>query len=67
MKNKSLLFILWLIAGFLPIGNGLQYFIAGEAYRNTDLRNYAVVGQIIFGLATIGYAFWSKRKTLQSE
>ena len=48
----------WLVlfAGTLPIGNGLQYFVTGEAARNTGLRNGLVVGQIVFGLMIIGYA-----------
>ena len=58
MKNKNLLFVLLIIVGLSPIGNGLHYFISGEPYRNSDLRNYAVVGQIFFGLAMLAYSFW---------
>lgn len=52
----------WMIflTSLLPIGNGLQYFIGGEVYRNTDLRNYAVIGQILFGLVTMAYSLWLK-------
>jgi uncharacterized membrane protein len=61
MKDKSWVWMLFITSGLLLIGSGLQYFVGGKAYQNTDLRNYAVVGQIIFGLATICYGFWYQK------
>ncbi len=57
MNKKSLFFIIFLFAAADCLGNGLHYFFAGENYRNSDLRNYAVVGQIIFALVMCAYSF----------
>lgn len=58
MKSSAGNFTILIFAAALPIASGLHYFIGGEAYQNTSLRNYAVVGQIIFGLAIICYSIW---------
>lgn len=50
--------LLVIFSGLLPIWNGLQYFINGQAFQNSGLRNSAVVGQILFGLAIICYGIW---------
>ncbi|MEJ7861651.1 MAG: hypothetical protein WKF90_08435 [Pyrinomonadaceae bacterium] len=67
MKNKSWIWISFIVAGALPIWNALQYFIDGKAYQNSNLRNYAVVGQIIFGVAIIFYGFWYKKNLSQQN
>ncbi len=46
-----------LFVGLDCLGNALHYFISGEYYRNTELRNYAVIGQIFFALAVVAYGF----------
>lgn len=58
MTKKSGGTFLLIIAGLLPVWNGLQYFLEGLANQNSSLRNYAVVGQILFGLAIVGYGFF---------
>ena len=58
MKNKSWNLMLFVIVGLSVMGRGIQYFVAGKAYQNSDLRNYAVVGQILFGLAIICFGFF---------
>lgn len=60
--NEKYWNLLAVFVGLLPIKSGLQYFIAGEAVQNSDLRNFAVVGQIIFGLAIIYYGIWRYKK-----
>ncbi len=65
MKNKALVFWLLIVSGLLCLGNGLRYFIGGEAERNSDLRNYAVIGQIIFALAVVAYGAWLLKKSGQ--
>jgi hypothetical protein len=60
-KEKSWNF-LFIFTGLMPISSGLQYFIAGQAYQNTSLRNYAVVGQILFGLAVVCFGVWQNKK-----
>lgn len=63
-KEKSLNLVI-IFAGLLPIWNGLQYFLEGQAQHNSDLRNYAVVGQILFGLAIIGWGFFCHKNSGQ--
>lgn len=62
MNRKLLIFILILLGGLECAGNGLHYFISGEHYRNTDLRNFAVVVQIAFGLAVAVYGIWDYKR-----
>ena len=64
-KEKSWNLLL-IFAGFLPIWNGLAYFIAGEANPNSNLRNFAVVGQIVFGLAIVCFGVW-RGKNLSAQ
>ncbi len=66
MKEKTLNLLL-IFSGFLPIWNGLQYFIEGQANQNSSLRNSAVVGQIIFGLATSFYGIWRNKNLSRQE
>ena len=63
MSKKNLYLFLILFIGADVFGQGLHYFIAGKHYHSTDLRNYAVVGQIVFGLAVIVYGVWYYKKT----
>jgi len=58
MDKKFLNFVLILLVGFSGLSNALQYFISGKQHSNTDLRNYAVIGQIIFALAIIASGIW---------
>ena len=62
MSKKTLFSFLILFIGADCLGNGLHYFVAGEQYQNTDLRSYAVIGQIIFALAVLGYGVWYYKK-----
>lgn len=62
MKNKTLVFWLLIVSGLLCLGNGLHYFIGGDVYRSSDLRTYAVVGQIVFALAITGYGILLMKK-----
>lgn len=64
-KAKSWNYAL-IFSGLLPIWSGLQYFVQGQAQENTDLRNSAVVGTILFGLAIICYGAW-RHKNLSSQ
>ncbi len=65
MDKKYLLFILILMSGFSCLGNALQYYVSGKQYSNTDLRNYAVIGQIIFALAVIAYGIWYHKTSIK--
>jgi hypothetical protein len=62
MKKKYLYLFLILFIGVDVAGQGLHYFIAGKHYYNTDLRNYAVIGQIILGMAAFAYGIWYYKK-----
>ncbi|MCA1622239.1 MAG: hypothetical protein LC768_01240 [Acidobacteria bacterium] len=66
MKNKSWNLVL-VFVGLLPIWNGLQYFFQGQAYQNSALRNSAVVGQIIFGLAISCYGVWHNKNLSKQD
>ena len=46
--------VLLILVGSLPIGDALQYYFAGEPYRNSSTRNWLVVGQVILGAVIIG-------------
>ncbi|MFT3745621.1 MAG: hypothetical protein QM785_15205 [Pyrinomonadaceae bacterium] len=46
--------VLLILVGSLPIGHALQYYFAGEAYRNSPTRNWLVVGQVVLGAFIIG-------------
>ena len=67
MGNKFWFWTLFIISGMLPAASGLHYFIGGEAYRNSDVRNYAVAGQILFGIAIICCGFWRHNKNLARQ
>jgi len=64
-KEKSWNLLL-IFSGLLPIWNGMQYFIEGQANQNSSLRNSAVVGQILFGLAVSCYGIW-RNKNLSKQ
>lgn len=65
MSKKNLYFFLMLFIGADVAGQGFHYFIAGKHYYNSDLRNYAVVGQIVFGLAVIAYGVCYYKKLVK--
>ncbi len=65
-KEKSLNLLL-IFCGLLPIWNGLQYFAEGQAHQNSSLRNSAVVGQILFGLAISCYGIWRNKNLSKQE
>lgn len=46
--------VLLILVGSLPIGDALQYYFAGEPYRNSSTRNWLVVGQALLGMGIIG-------------
>lgn len=58
MSKRALIFVLILLGGADCLGNGLHYFISGQSYLNSELRNAAVIGQIIFSLAVLIYGVW---------
>lgn len=60
--KRSWIGILLVLLGSLPIGQALQYYFAGEPYRNTPTRNWLVVGQVILGLAIIAYGLYTQVK-----
>ena len=60
-SKRTAIFFLILFLGASCLWQGLNYFIAGKQYHNTQLRNYAVVGQIVFALAVIVYGFWYRK------
>ncbi len=55
---KSSLWILVVFAGSLPFASALQYYVAGEAYRNTPTRNWLVIAQAAFGLAIMAVGLY---------
>ncbi len=61
MRKEKSWNLLVIFVGLLPIWNGLQYFINGQANQNSSLRNSAVVGQILFGLAISCYGIWRNK------
>ena len=69
--TRSWYWILLIFAGSLPLGNALQYYIAGEPYRNTPTRNWLVMGQALVGLVIIGFGLYkqitSNRQSLENE
>jgi hypothetical protein len=58
--KKSWIWILVVFAGSLPFASALQYYISGEAYRNTPSRNWLVVGQAVFGLAVMAFGLYKQ-------
>jgi hypothetical protein len=50
MENRRVFLFLVIVFIITP---GIHYFVAGEHYDNSKLRNTAVVAQIIVGLVLI--------------
>ena len=50
--------ILVIFAGSLPVGSALQYYFAGEPYRNTPTRNWLVVVQVLLGVAIMAFGLF---------
>ena len=67
MKSKNWYYYLVPVLGAIVCGQAINYFLSGENYRNTGLRNFAVVLQIIFGLALIGYSFYQHKRNFLTE
>ena len=65
MNKKKLFLIMMIFGGADCLGNGLHYFISGESYNNTTLRNYAVIGQIVFALAIFAYCIWYHKTSIE--
>lgn len=61
--KKSWYWVLLIFAGSMPFGNALQYYIAGEAYRNTLTRNWLVVGQACLGILIMGFGLYRQVRT----
>ena len=57
---KSWIWILVVFAGSLPIAAALQYYLSGEPAHNTSTRNWLVVGQVLLGIAFIGFGLYKQ-------
>lgn len=62
-ENKWFYFYCWFIGGLSCAGGALYYFISGELYVNSNLRNALVAGQLILGvtIAVYGYKFYRQK------
>ena len=60
--KRSWVWILVILAGALTAGGALQYYFAGEPYRNSSARNWAVVGQALFGFLVICFGLYKQFK-----
>ena len=60
--KRSWLWILVVLAGSLPVGSALQYYVNGEPARNTSPRNWLVVGQAVLGFLVIGFGLYKQFK-----
>jgi hypothetical protein len=58
--KKTWYWILVVLVGSLPIGSALQYYFAGEPYRNTPTRNWLVVGQVVLGLLIMAFGLYKQ-------
>jgi len=59
MSKKKWFFFLLLFLGLDVAGQAAHYFIGGETYRSSSLRDFLVVVQLLFGLAIAFYG-WKK-------
>lgn len=46
----------------MPVGSALQYYFAGEPYRNSSQRNWAVVGQAVLGILIMALGLYKQVK-----
>lgn len=58
--RSSWLWILVVLAGSLPVGSALQYYVNDEPARNSSQRNWLVVGQAIFGFLVIVFGLYKQ-------
>jgi hypothetical protein len=58
--KKSWIWILVIFVGSMPVGSALQYYFAGEPYRNSTQRNWAVVGQAAFGILVMALGLFKQ-------
>lgn len=63
VKKKGWYWIILIFLGSLPLGGALQYYFAGEPYRNTPTRNWLVVGQAVLGIAIMAFGLYKQVKT----
>lgn len=67
MKSRSYYYYLIPVLGAIVCGQAINYFLSGENYRNTSLRNFLVVLQVLFGLGLIGYSFYQYKRNTFGE
>lgn len=60
--NRSWYWVFLIFAGSLPLGGALQYYFAGEPFRNTSGRNWLVVGQAVLGIAIMAFGLYKQVK-----
>lgn len=65
-KNKWFFFIFGLINGLSVAGQAIYYFIGGDTYKSTMLRDFLVVLQLLFGFAIAFYG-WKKFRELNDS
>jgi len=55
--NKWFYSTCWILSGLLCAENALHYFISGESFINSSLRNFLVTAQFLFGIWVTIYGF----------
>jgi len=65
-KNKWFFFFFWLVGGSPVAGQAAHYFIGGESYKSSSLRDFLVVVQLLVGLAVAFYG-WKKYRLLDKS
>ena len=63
--NSKWYFVLVLFLGAQVAGQAIYYFVGGDTYQSTSLRDLLVFLQLIFGLAVVFYG-WRKFRSLNN-
>ena len=63
MSKNKWWFILCLLLGLDVAGQAIYYFVGGESYKNSSLRSFLVVAQLLFGFAIAFYGWRKFRET----
>ena len=65
-KNKWFWFLFCLLGGACMAGQAAHYFIGGDTYKSSLLRDFLVVAQLIVGIAIAIYG-WKQYRLLDKS
>jgi len=66
MENNKWFWFFLLFAGSSMAGQATHYFIGGATYKNSSLRDFLVITQLVAGIAIAFYG-WKKYRMLSKS